>query len=192
MPDHIITERERALEDEYFRKEESALLEKLREHSKLQEISVALAKKLQVDDPDLLQRIVALGVTLDTGPAFLLAPLVQVAWAEGRVSERERLVVLRIAAERGLEETSPAHAQLVEWLRVRPVDELFATAVEAIRVGLSVLSPEEREERIERILGACRQVADVSGGFSRLLGLRSGASTEEKSLLDTLAAALRA
>ena len=49
-----------------------------------------LAVKLQIDDPALLRRIMALGVTLDTGAAFLLAPLVQVAWAEGGVTDRER------------------------------------------------------------------------------------------------------
>src|SRR5262245_13451089 len=146
MAEHILTERERALEDEYFHKQESTLLEMLRERSKLEEIAVALAKKLQVDDPDQLQRIVALGVTLDTGPAFLLAPLVRIAWAEGRVSDREREAVLRIARGRGLASTSPAFAQLVEWLRVRPVDALFDAAVEAIRSGLAVLPPDEREQ----------------------------------------------
>ena len=191
MTNRIINERERALEDEYFHKEENALLEKLRERGKLEEIAEALAKKLEVEDPDLLHRIIGLGVTLDTGPAFLLAPLVQVAWAEGKVSEREHETVLRLARERGLEETSPAYAQLVEWLRVRPVDALFDTAVKAIKTALAVLAPEERDERIGRIIDACRQIAEVSGGLAKLLGLSSGASLEEESLLDAIAATLR-
>jgi hypothetical protein len=136
-------------------------------------------------------RIIALGVTVDTGPAFLLAPLVQVAWAEGVVTDRERGTVLRLANERGIEPMSPAYAQLDAWLSRRPADALFDAAIEAIKSGLSVLTPEERADRIRRIVDASRQVADASGGLSRLVGL-SGVSNEEEALLDGMANTLRA
>jgi hypothetical protein len=148
--------------------------------------------KLQTDDPALLRRIMALGVTLDTGAAFLLAPLVQVAWAEGAVTDREREKVLRIAAERGIQTSSPAYTQLQEWLRTRPVDALFDTAIETIKTGLSVLTPAERADRVKRIVDACREVASASGGLGRLLGLDTGVSSEEESILDAMAATLRA
>ena len=192
MDKDIFKERERSLEEEYFRKHEAKLIEKLRERGRLEEIAEQLAIKLQIDDPALLGRIMALGVTLDTGAAFLLAPLVQVAWAEGAVTDRERETILRIAADRGIAKTSPAYAQLEDWLRERPADEIFDAAVEAIKVGLSVLTPEERADRIKRIVDACRQVAAVSGGLGRLLGLGTGVSSEEESLLDAIAATLRA
>lgn len=192
MDKDMFKERERSLEEEYFRKHEAKLIEKLRERGRLDEIAEALAVKLRIDNPELLRRIMALGVTLDTGAAFLLAPLVQVAWAEGRVTDRERETVLRIAGERGIEKTSPAYAQLLAWLRARPADELFDTAVEAIKVGVSVLSPEERADRVKRIVEACREVAAASGGLSRLLGLGTGVSSEETSLLDAIAATFRA
>jgi hypothetical protein len=191
MDKDIFKERGRSLEEEYFRKNEAKLIEKLRERGRLEEIAEALAVKLQIDDPQLLRRIMALGVTLDTGAAFLLAPLVQLAWAEGKVTDRERETVLRIAGERGIEKDSPAHAQLLEWLRARPADELFDTAVEAIKVGLSILPPEERAERVRRIVEACHRVAETSGGLSRLLRLGRGVSSEEESLLDTITARLR-
>ena len=140
--------------------------------------------------PDLLRRIMALGVTVETGPAFLLAPLVQVAWAEGAVTDRERATVFRLAKERGIEPTSPPYAQLYAWLSQRPVDALFDAAIEAIKSGLSILTPEERADRIRRIVDACRQVADASGGLSRLVGL-GGVSNEEEALLDGMAARLR-
>ena len=141
MDKDIFKERERSLEEEYFRKHNAKLIEKLRERGKVEEIVEALAVKLQIDDPALLRRIMALGVTLDTGAAFLLAPLVQVAWAEGAVTDREREKVLRIATERGVDTTSPAYTQLQEWLRTRPEYAIFDAAVEAIKTGLSVLTP---------------------------------------------------
>jgi hypothetical protein len=191
MSPDIFKERERSFEDEYFRKHEAKLIAKLRERGRLEEISEALAMKLQIDSPDLLRRIMALGVTVETGPAFLLAPLVQVAWAEGEVTDRERATVLRLAKERGMEPMSPAYVQLDAWLSQRPMDALFAAAIEAIKSGLSVLTAEERADRIRRIVDACRQVADASGGLARLVGL-GGVSDEEEALLDGIAATLRA
>lgn len=191
MDKDIFKERERSLEEEYFRTHDAKLIEKLRERGKVEEIAEALAVKLQIDDPALLRRIMALGVTLDTGAAFLLAPLVQVAWAEGGVTDREREKVLRIATERGIDPSLPAYAQLQEWLRTRPADAIFDTALEAIKTGLSILTPAERADRIKRIVDACREVASASGGLGRLLGLGTGVSSEEESILDAMAATLR-
>jgi hypothetical protein len=187
----IFKERGRSFEEEYFRKHDAQLIEKLRERGKVEEIVEALAVKLQIDDPALLRRIMALGVTLDTGAAFLLAPLVQVAWAEGGVTDREREKVLRIAVDQGVDTSSPAYTQLQAWLRTRPADAIFDTAVEAIKRGLSVLTPAERADRIKRIVDACREVASASGGLGRLLGLGTGVSSEEESILDAMTATLR-
>src|SRR5262245_21448619 len=184
-------ERERAQEEGYFRAQDAKLLEKLREDARLEEIVLALAEQLQVDNPELLRRVIALGVRLDTGPAFLLAPLVQVAWAEGKVTDRERDTVLRLAAARGVQPGSPAHAQLLKWLEERPSNDLFDTAMEAIRGGLAVLPPEEREQRLKRIVQACQEVAEASGGLAKVLGLGSGVSSEEDALLAAISTTLR-
>jgi hypothetical protein len=184
-------ERERSEEAAYFREQDSRLIEKLRENSRLEEIVKALASNLQTNDPKLLRRVMDLGVTLDTGPALLLAPLVQVAWAERKVTDRERETVLRLARARGVEEGSPAYTQLVAWLQDRPADSLFDTAVEVIKAGLSVLPPDLREERVKRLVQACHEVAEASGGLARVLGLGSGVSGEEESLLDAITTRLR-
>jgi hypothetical protein len=191
MDKDIFKERGRSLEEGYFRKHEARLIAKLRESGRLEDIAEELALKLKIDNPGLLHRIMMLGVTLETAPAFLLAPLVQVAWGEGAVTNREREIVLRLAEERGVAKGSPAHAQLEAWLRERPVDALFDAAIEAIKTGFSVLTPEEQAERIRRVVDACRQVAEASGGLARLVGL-GGVSSEEEALLDGIAAHLRA
>jgi hypothetical protein len=192
MSKDIFKERGQSFEDEYFRKHDAKLIRKLRERARLEEVAEAVAVKLQVDNPELLERIMALGVTLDTAPAFLLAPLVQVAWAGGAVTDREREAVLRVATARGVEKGSPAYAQLGHWLRERPEDALFDTAIEAIKTGLSVLTPAEQAERTKRTVDACRQVAEASGGLGRVLGLSSGVSGEEEALLDAISSTLRA
>ena len=49
-----------------------------------------LAERTGVADDEVLRDLEALGYTSDTVMLLHLAPLVQVAWAEGGVSERER------------------------------------------------------------------------------------------------------
>lgn len=192
MDKGIFSEREQAAEAAYFRQHDARLVERLRQGAKLEEVASALAEKLHVDNPDLLQKARLVGVTAETAPALFLAPLVQVAWVDGSVSSAEQATVLRIATDRGVEAGSPAHDQLADWLRVRPSDALFDTAVEVIKYGLDVLPPDERDERITRIVHACHEVAEASGGgLMKALGLGSGVSGLEASMLDTITGTLR-
>lgn len=191
MTKDAFKDRERAAEEDYFRKNDAQLLEKLRENAKLDEVVAALAENLQLQNPELLRRARALGITSDTGAAFLLAPLVQVAWAEGKVTDKERETVFRLAASRGVENGSPAHRELDGWLQRRPSDDLFSTAIDVIKAGLASLPSEEREKRITGIVQACREVSEASGGLVKVLG-GSGVSSEEKSVLDSVTSALRA
>lgn len=192
MTKGILGDREKALEDSYFRQQDAKLLKRLREGAALDDIAIALAEKLQLENPEILIRAREVGITPDTAAAFLVAPLVQIAWAEGSVTKQERAVVLRLALERGIEAQSPAYSQLVTWLEVRPPDALFDAAIQAIQCGLSVLPPKEKEERIERIVDACREVAAASGSeVARLLGLGDGVSGSEASILDTIAKKLQ-
>ena len=171
MTKDIFRDRERGEEQAYFRQEDARLIAKLRHKAQLSEIAHALAEKLQVDEPALLERIQKLGVTLDTGSAFILAPLVEVAWVDGKVSEAERDTILEIAKRRGVEPGSADYRQLLEWLAERPPDEVFRTSLDAIRIGLSVLPLAESEQRIATIIKACEEVARAAGVIAELLRL---------------------
>jgi len=184
-------DRERGLEEEFFRKSDAKLIEKMQDKARLDEVVAELAKVLQVENPELLRRVIDLGISLSTGSALVLAPLVQVAWAEGKVTDKEREMVLRLAAGRGVEKGSPAEAQLLAWLDRRPDDAVFQAAIEVIKAGLSHLPLNEREERIATIVQACREVSEASGGIAKVLGVGSGVSAEEQSVLDVVSAALR-
>lgn len=189
----IFKARERGFEADYFRKQDDKLLAKLRERAALSEVAEALAEKLKVDDAALLRHIADLGLTRDTGAAVLLAPLVQVAWAEGQVSDAERQMVLSLATSRGMLPGSPAYGQLETWLKVRPSDDLFATALEAMKDGLAVLPAAERDERIKGIVEAAHRVAEAAGGgLLKRLGLADGVSHDEAVVLDAINQKLRA
>ena len=192
MQERIFGDREKALEEAYFRDQDAHLLDKLRQKANLDEIAVALRDKLHIDDPALLVKVRELGVTVETAPAFFLAPLIQVAWAEGKVAREEHAMVLKLAHRRGIVPGSTADNQLVEWLQARPSDVFFDTALEVIKAGYSVLTALERAERIKEIVQSCQDVAEASGGLGRLMGLGDGVSRIEALTLDEINQTLRA
>jgi hypothetical protein len=185
MPKDIFRERGRAEEETYFRRVDAELIAKLRQNAQFSEIAHALAEKLHADEPALLERIKMLGVTLDTGAAFILAPLVDVAWADGDVSHAERDVILLIAKQRGVVPGSADHRQLLDWLADRPPDDIMQTALEAIRIGLSVLTPDEAKLRVSAMIKACEEVAKAAGGLSGLLQLE-GISRDERAVISAI------
>ena len=197
MHDRIFGDREKAMEEAFFREQDAKLLKKLRDKAHLDDIALALGEKLQVDNPDLLMRVREAGVSLETAPALFLAPLVQVAWAGGSVSRAEHHCVLQLTKGRGVDPASPAYAQLEEWLKNRPPDALFDTAVEVIKYGFSVLPANEQEERIKTLVDACHQVAEASGsslgfvlGLKNVIGL-GNVDEGEAAALDLIATKLR-
>jgi len=194
MQDRIFGDREKAMEDAYFRQEDAKLVKKLRQMANLDEIALALGEQLQVDNPDLLMRVRDAGVSLDTAPALFLAPLVQVAWAGGKVGKAEHRCVLSIARNRGIDPVSPAYAQLEAWLKERPSDALFDTAVDVLKHGFSVLPPDERDQRIKHLLDACQEVAEASGSsLGWILGIvdLNTVSQSEAATLDLISSKLR-
>jgi hypothetical protein len=190
MSKDLFRDRERGEEQAYFRQQDAELIAKLRQKAKLSEIAHALAEKLQADEPALLKRIQKLGVTLDTGSAFILAPLVEVAWVDGDVSDAERDTILRIAKQRGVAPGSSDYYQLLDWLAHRPSDEVFRTALEAIRIGLSVLPPDESEQRIATMIKACEDVAQAADWITELLRL-DGISYAESAVIAAIRRHLR-
>ena len=178
MTRDIFRDRERGEEDAYFRQQDAKLIAKLRQKAQLSEIAHALAEKLHADEPALLERIRKLGVTLDTGSAFILAPLVEVAWVDGDVSHAERDTILHIAKQHGVTPESADYHQLLDWLAHRPSDEVFRTALEAIRMGLSVLPPDEAEQRIATMIKTCQDVAQAAGWIDQLFHLDRFSNSE--------------
>ena len=190
MAKDVFRDRERGEEEAYFRRQDAELIAKLRQNAQFSEIAHALAEKLHTDEPALLERIQKLGVTLDTGSAFILAPLVEVAWVDGKVSHAERDTILQMAEQRGVAPGSADYDQLLDWLAHRPSDELFHTALEAIRIGLSVLPPNEAEKRIDTMIKACEEVAQATEGIAQLFAM-DGVSYAESAVIAAIRQYLR-
>ena len=191
MDKGILSDREKAMEANYFRQQDAVLIERLRQQSTFDEIAAAVADKLKVDNPDFAPASSAFGVAAETASAFLLAPLVQVAAAAipSAVKNSRRSSV--VARERGVEDGTPAQAQLLKWLEVRPDDEpRNVRGSDQVRPHRAAALRTGRADQADRrCLSRCGKASGSK--ISWVLGLFDGINSSEASILDTITKKLR-
>jgi uncharacterized tellurite resistance protein B-like protein len=162
-------EREHWLEEEYFRKRNQELIDKIRQQQALEAERQHMAEMIGVHDQDLLEALQDLGFHEDNLQLLHIVPLVQVAWADDSIADYERDRILRFAHIRGIEPGSRAYQQLVQWLTVEPPQAFFENTLHAISAIMATLPPAEREASRKDLINYCTQIAASVG--RRLLGL---------------------
>jgi hypothetical protein len=189
MPDHdAFTKRGRALEEEYFRKKDRELIEKIRQAAATEQARKDLGRKAGLEDPQLIQELQDLGFTPETVGLLPLVPVIQMAWAEGGITKAERELILRLARSRGIEAGSAADRQLTEWLTHQPAEAVFARATRLIRAMLDSTPGQTGDLSADDLVKHCEEIASASGG---MLGI-GRISAEERTLLSSIAADLNA
>jgi hypothetical protein len=183
----IFERREHAFEAEYFGRKDVELIDKLKLvfHKKIDKQSISDATG--VTDEQLLDRLVELNLNGELMAAFNLMPLVEVAWADGVVDDREVEAVLSAAEQHGLHRGGKAYAMLETRLREGPVKDarkLWFYYAEQLR---KTLSPKELDEFRKDLLETCDRVARASGG---LLNFLFTVSASEKQVIEAVERAL--
>lgn len=166
--------RAHALEEQFFRKRDAELLERLRREREARRGMEGLARATGVHDEAVLASLVERGIGAESLTALVLVPLVAVAWADERLTEAERLEVLRAARELGVEHESAAHALLERWLGEQPDPGLYDAWRAYVRALAEELGPERARAVEHDMLERAREVAKVGGGLTGL-GRVSGA-----------------
>ena len=188
MPDDALSKRGRTLEDDYFRKKDRELIEKIRVAAAADQARKDLGRKAGLENPELLQELLDLGFTLDTVGLLPLVPIVQMAWAEGGITKPERELLIRLARSRGIEAGSAADHQLTAWLTDQPSEAVFTRARRLIRAMLDSGSAQTDALNADDLVKYCEEIASASGG---ILGI-GRISAEERALLAGIAADLNA
>jgi len=183
---NFLGDREHSLEEEYFRRKDRELIERMRAVAAADAARKEMGKRSGIYDPELLKDLEAMGFTPDTVVLLPLVPLVQVAWAEGGVSEPERHLLIKLARARGIDEGSAADRQLAEWLTHRPADRVFVNAGRLIRAVLD--TPGHEGLTADDVVKQAEAIAAASGG---MLGFIGRISAEERAILTNLAAQLK-
>jgi hypothetical protein len=172
-------ERGRSLEEEYFHRKEREIIEKMRVQAAADEQRRRLGQETGVANDDVLRDLQDLGYTPETVMLLHLVPLIQIAWAEGGVTQQERGLIVKAARSRGITAGSPADQQLDLWLAQRPSSELFEKTLRAIRTILEAQPDDARAASEKDLLSLASAIATASGG---IVGFRA-VSDEERQIL---------
>jgi len=129
---------------------------------------------------------VALGLDGQTVAALGLVPLIEVAWADGRMEDAEHKAVLAAARERGIDDASPAGLLLDSWLSNSPPPRLLEVWTQYVKALSENLDAAERGTLRHDVIGRAREVAEAAGGF---LGMGSKISQAEQKMLERLESA---
>lgn len=183
--DDPLAAHKRSLEEEYFRKQDRDLIEKMKKAAAAEQTRRELEGKTGLHDPGLLRELEDLGFTPETVSLLPLVPVVQVAWAEGGVSKAENGLIVALARARGIAEGSAADRQLADWLARQPHPSVFARATRLIRAMLD--SGEVRDLTADDLVKQAERIAAASGG---MFGI-GRVSAEERALLARISEQLK-
>ncbi len=185
----VLKDRRQALEEEFFRKENERLAAELRQKKMTTEAKAELGAASGIHDEAVLDKLVELGINAETLTAMTIVPLVEVAWADGEVDEKERAAIQKAADAQGLTPDSPSGTMLADWLDHRPPPRLLAAWREYVGVLCEEMEPDQRKALKRDVLSRARDVAEAAGGF---LGIGNKVSREEEQVYKVLETAFRA
>jgi len=174
-----LEERGRALEDQFFEKENAKKIADMKERLDDQRSREDLRKASGMADDAVLDKLVELGLRSNTIAALSLVPLIAVAWADGSIQDNERTAILQGAHGKGLEAGTDGYVLLQGWLAKKPSDDLFTAWESYIKALTGQLNEEQNRLLKNQIVGFAKMVAAAAGG---ILGFGKVSGAEEKVL----------
>ncbi len=108
-----------------------------------------------------------------------VVPLVEVAWADGRISELERQMIFDSLVGMNIANSEENLRALAAWLDLRPDDSFFAQALHELREEIDSAGPNVGTEQKYDIISRCTLVAEASGDEIESQGSRLRICYEE-------------
>lgn len=186
MSSDAFDDRRKALEEQFFLKHDKELVAKLKEKQLEKATKEELTRLTGITNDQLLTSLANLQVGGAATLVMSLYPIIEVAWADGVIDEKEKKVIAELARTIGLEAGTSAYHYLTDWLAEKPEPKWHDLWSEYVKALVARLSADDKALLKATVLGRARVVAEVSGGF---LGLAWRVSDTEQAVLDKLALA---
>jgi hypothetical protein len=172
-------QRERGLEEAFFKERDRQLMEKLRTQLATFEEKRKLEHVTGIVEDHVLASLTLAGVRAETLAAVSLIPLVEVAWCDGTVAAEEREAILNAATQQGIHRGSPSHELLEHWLTERPDVRIIDAWKEYVRELARIMPGPTLEAMKKNIHNRMTSVASAAGGF---LGLSTISKHEQQKI----------
>ena len=167
------------LENAFFHPEDERLVAKLREIKQMVDSRQALSEVSGIRDHRILDKLLALKVRPEIAAALAVVPLIEVAWADGKVDPKEREAVLARLVEAGVARGGIEHEIVESWLGRRPKPALIKAWEHYVQGLCRSMTEAEREAFRDELFKGVKAVAEASGGFA---GIRRISPSEQDAI----------
>lgn len=171
------------LEDAFFAANDQKLIAQLQILKQLEENIESLSKVSGITNKSVLKKLVELNIRPETIAAISMVPVVEIAWADGKLDEKEKNAILGFSEQHFASKNEITRDLLIEWLNHKPPKEMLEAWLHYIKGLCENLSAEEKKSFKESFMSQAHSIAEASGGF---LGLGNKISKEEASVLKNL------
>ncbi len=179
MDSDVLRAQGRRLEDAFFLENDRKLIEQLHKMQKMKENMTSLEMVSGIKNEAILKKLVELDIRPEMVAAITLVPIIEVAWADGKLDEKEKKAILKISAEHFGADHKIPEVLITEWLVQKPSAQMLDAWVHCLQGLVERMTPEETATLKKTLLSQAREVAEASGGF---LGMNKISAEEEKML----------
>lgn len=169
-----------SLEEAFFRKKDAELIALQCKLEAVKQTRQALSDISGIHNPKVLDKLIELEISPNILASMAIVPLVEVAWADGTIDDKERAAVLEAADANGIKSGSCVYLLLQNWLQHKPPARLLEAWLHYIEGVCETMTPAERHSLRSDLLDRARKVAGSSGG---ILGVALKISPAERSVL---------
>lgn len=174
-------------EEEYFKKEEARLRLGLKKEIVKSEAEIsrhlAIAERVGSGSAEIGEALEDLGFSVDDAAVLPLVPLLEIAWADGKMQYQEASLILDTARKRGLSAASAAYTTLKRLTDTRPSDAFFHTCNQIFGELLREKDGPDADITRHSTVELMTRVAEASGGF---FGLTNAIDEEERKVMAQL------
>jgi hypothetical protein len=182
----FLYEQGRTLADIFFLKRDKILIEELHRIEKMKETKKVLSKVSGITNEDILQKLVDLNIRPEIVASLALVPLIEVAWVDGKIDEKEKAAVIEAAEESFVSKDSPDFDLLRQWMEHKPGPKLLEAWRHYIKGLCGELTQHQKNAFKKDLIGHARRIAEATGG---ILGFGDKVSKPEKKMLEKLESA---
>lgn len=179
MESDVLRTQGRRLEDAFFLENDRKLIDQLHKMQKMKENMTSLEMVSGIKNEAILKKLVELDIRPEIVAAITIVPIIEVAWADGKLDEKEENAILKISVEHFGADHNIPEILINEWLIQKPSPQMLDAWVHYLQGLVELMSPEETASLKNTLLSQAREVAEASGGF---LGLNKISAAEEKML----------
>jgi hypothetical protein len=171
------------LEEAFFINEDKKLIEKMHQLEKLNKTKEEYTNVSGIKNSKVLDKFVQLKLPVAIVACLEVIPLIEVAWADGKIDKKEKELIPKNSDKFGITENSVEYELLCSWLNHKPNDTLLDAWIHYISGLCEELTTEERDGLKTETMSHVRELAKVSGG---IFGFGNKISSSEKMMIDKL------